>query len=98
MVMPSVTMARPFGPFLVAGGDAAILREPADQPLDLVALAIGGLVELEPVGLVLAGRDHRLDPAPPEAAAHGRAGIAPITRYASATRPASAAGPAIGVC
>lgn len=45
-----------------------MLLAPADQPLDLIALAIGGLVEVELAGSVPAGRDHRLDPVLPEAA------------------------------
>ena len=64
------------GSLLVAGGDAAILLEPTDQPLDLVALAIGGFVEIELAGLILAGGDHRLDPALSEATTGRRTGVA----------------------
>src|SRR5689334_903311 len=35
------------GSLFVAGGDSAILLEPADQPLDFVALVVGGFVEIE---------------------------------------------------
>jgi hypothetical protein len=54
-------------PLLVAGRDAAILLEPTNQPLDLVALTIRGPVEVGLTRLVLAGRNDRLDPALPQA-------------------------------
>jgi hypothetical protein len=65
-------------PLLLAGSDAAVLLEPTDQPLDLVALAVCGLVEARLAGLILAGRDHRLDPPLPQPAPGRRAGVAAI--------------------
>ena len=62
--------------FFVASGDATVLLEPADQPLDLVALAVGGRVEVGLARLVLAGWDDRFDPPLPEAATCRRTGIA----------------------
>lgn len=80
------------GSLLVAGGDAAILLEAADQPLDLVALAVGGFVEIELAGLILAGGDHRLDPALSEAATGRRTGVAPVACCPAGTQ-ARAASP-----
>ncbi len=66
--------------------------EPADQPLDLVALAVGGFVEIELAGLILAGGDHRLDPALSEAATGRRTGVAPVACCPAGTQ-ARAASP-----
>src|SRR6476620_10608291 len=46
------------GAFLVAGCDAARLREPVDQALDPVALAIGGAIKAGIAARVALGWDH----------------------------------------
>lgn len=60
------------------GRDPAILFEPADQPLDPVALTVSGLVEVGLTRLIFAGRNDRFGPALPETATGRRAGVTPV--------------------
>lgn len=48
--------------FLVARGDRPVLLKAVDQPFDLVALAIGGAIEMAGPTLVGLARDNRADP------------------------------------
>ena len=50
-------------PFLIAGGDAAALLEPIDQPLDSIAFAIGRAVEARGAAFVHLAGNHRPNPA-----------------------------------
>ena len=67
--MPRVTMARSSAARFSQRG--AMRLEPVDWTLDLGAPPMGGVVEVGLARLVLAGRDHRLDPPRPEPAAGG---------------------------
>ena len=45
--------------FIAAREDAAAAFEPAEQPLDLVALAVQGLIVLPGLQAIACGRNHR---------------------------------------
>lgn len=77
-------------PLYVPDVNTAILFEPAYQALELIALLIGRPVKAELTRLVLAARDHGLNPAMPEAAPRGRAGVALISRCPARPQPRTA--------
>ena len=68
-------------------GYLAILLETSDQSLDFVALSVGSFVEVGLKRLILAGWDHRLDRALPEATTRGWAGVASVPGRSAWHRP-----------
>jgi len=66
------------GQFVVAGGEAAVLLEPADQALDDVALAVGAPIHQTRPGFSAELGNDRGDAAAAEVVAHRPAGVAAI--------------------
>src|SRR5215207_9328248 len=75
------------GEFVVAGGEGPELLEAVEEPLDQVALAVGGAVEPRVRAFRGAGGNDGRDATPPQRAPHGAAAVALVTGHARRPQP-----------